>query len=126
MIFRGKDIVHRRRGMNCRKAADRAFGHMDGHGNTVFIGHVGDFFQLQRAAAGEDVRMDDGDPPDFDKRLEPLFQVNVFAGADGNCGGRAKTLILLGVHPRHHVFHPGKIVFFHSPVSRMSFTYCSR
>ena len=85
--------------------------HSDGH--TVFIRHVGDFFQFQSTAAGKDIRMNNRHTASFDQRLKTFFEIDIFSGAYRDRGCATQTLILLGIHPRREIFDPGEVVFFH-------------
>ena len=98
-----------------RHTRDRAFRHMHRHRDAVLVRQVGDFFQFQRAAARQDVRVDDRHAARFDQRPEALFEVHILAGTDRDAGAAAQADVLVGVHPRDHVLHPRQIVRLHPP-----------
>ena len=114
MILGSQHIVHGSGGVDGGQAGNGAFRHVDSHGNTVLIGHVGDLLHLQSTAAGKNVGVDHRDSAALDQRLKAFFQVNILTGADGDGGGIVQAHILVGVHPGDQILCPGQIVFLHA------------
>ena len=49
----------------------------------------------------------------LDERLEILLKVDILARADRDRRRVLQAPVLVGVHPRNHILHPGDIVLFH-------------
>ena len=59
VVFERKHVMHRGRCLDGGHAGDGALRHVDRHCNAVFIGDVAYLLQLKRAAAGENIGVDD-------------------------------------------------------------------
>ena len=87
---------------------------MDGGCHPVFVCYIGNLFQFQGATAGEDVGVNHRYTACFDQGLKALFEIDVLACANGDSGAVTKSDVLIGIHPRDHIFDPRQIVLFHS------------
>ena len=112
MVFQGQEVFGRGNAVHRGHAADRAFGHVDGHRHAVLLGQVADLLVLEDAARGEHVGVDDRNAAGFEQRFEAFLQVDVFAGADRDVDRLAQAHVLVGVLPGDHVLDPGQVVFF--------------
>ena len=115
VVLERHEVLGGDRDMGGGHRGDRAFGHVDRHGDAVVLRHVADLLGLEDAAAGEQVRVDDRDAAALEQRLEALLQVDVLAGADRHRGRLLQLPVLVGVLPGDHVLEPGRHVFLDPP-----------
>ncbi len=88
MLLQRQEVLRGHRDMGRGHGGDRAFRHVDGHGDAVVLGGIADLLRLQDAAAGEQVRVNDGDPA-AQERHEALLEVDVLAVQIGTAVLRA-------------------------------------
>ena len=114
VVFEREHVVHRGRGLDGGHAGDGALRHVDRHGDAVFIGDVAYLLQLKRAAAGENVGVDDRNAAGLYELFVALLEVDVLTGADGHAGRIAQAYIVVGVYPRGEVLYPCEVVLLHA------------
>src|ERR1035438_10115862 len=109
VVFAGQEILRGGGAVNTRQGADGGAGIVHGHGYAQLHSRFADFVRLQDSAGSGNVRMDLADGVLLTQVDEVFFQVDILTGPDRRGAVIRDVLQHVGILPRNHIFHPGKV-----------------